>query len=303
MDVRLSFAHNFLRIVATTSLALNELILLSSQWIISPSPPSIAFPHPALTAAAYAVTECLYVTLLPKIGVAPWILLMTTPQHLWVCELSIEYLSRILPSKPRQSLALQFPGSSGTDDSRNGPAGKSDSERQPNISELQAWKVYTATLLPVQSAAACNASLLLFAAGLDASLEDSENDTVLMFGYLAILLYLGSRYADVRIARRTHKAPLYKRQPLTSLKLQLSCLVLLFSLKVFVRTLLGQNLLPFLPVMASGPAESHAEQGLQPWIRALAARTPAWVPLIFATVTIPLSIYGALQFRLGLRDP
>ena len=305
MHERLPIAHNVLRVVVTAVTLLNESIIFTSPWIISPSPSpvptqAIPFPHPAFTSVAYALVEPLYVKLFVYAGIAPWIFVLNAPLHLFVCELPVEYLSHLLVGTSRHAMSLQSPGPSEPDGKGHWP-GNLASEILPNLRDRPlSWHIYMATLVPVHSAAASNAALLLFAMDLDASLEGDSADVLLIFSYLAISFYLGSRYADVRISRSTCKTPLYRRQQLTRWTLQLGCLALLLLLKIGVRKLIGLPAFPMLQVISSREVQRPMVQEMPPWLSALIVRIPAWLSLVLSLITVPLSLYAARLFRQGL---
>lgn len=224
MQAWFSVACIVLKSTVTAVAILNELALFTSQWVISPSHPPTLFPHPLYTSAAYAIAEPLYTILITQIAVQAWINLLNTVQHIWLCQISMDYIVHVLnratasPTQTPKPSDLHEPDKKGN---------QMASEAPPDQHEPRSkWETYVAVLFPVHSAAACNAALLLFAADLGPSLKNDNANVTLFFSSLATLFYLGSRYADFKISDRTYKVSLWKPQSQKNLTLQLGCLVL-----------------------------------------------------------------------------
>jgi hypothetical protein len=300
MDVYFSVTCIGLKSIVTVVTLLNELVLFTSDWITSSSHPPTPFPHPAYTSSAYALAEPLYTILITRIGVQAWINLLNTPQHFWVCEFAMDYIIHLLNSRTASS--VQSPEISGTHEAGD----KSDhlpSESQSDHHEPRSkWQTYVAVLFPVHSAAASNAALLLFAADLDTSLKMDNANVLLLFSGLAMLFYLGSRYADYKISHRTYKLSLWKPQSCKNLALQLGCLVLLLSLKIGIRILLGLHPFPLLQDIGSTEVRPILGQDTPPWIESVRAWTPRWFPLASAIISPPLTFFGYWLSQRALRD-
>ena len=301
MGAYFSIACIVLKSITIAVTSLNELVLCTSQWIISPSHPPTPFPYPLYTSIAYALAEPLYAILITRMGVQAWINLLGTSQHFWVCQLAMDYIVYVINSQ--RPLPTRPPEISTT-----GEAGEKRtfyaSETQPDHSEAprSVWQTYVAVLFPVQSTAACNAALLLFASDLDASLRHDNANVILFFSGFAIVIYLGSRYADFTISHRTYKVSLWKPRSHKNLALQLGCLVLLLSLKTGIRILLGLHPFPLLQDIGSTEVRPILGQETPPWIETVQAWTPTWFPLATSIISPPLTLFGFWLTQRALRE-
>lgn len=302
MDSAFSIACILLQTIATGMATLNEVMLIATPWIIATSPSretTIPFPSPVWTSLAYACVEPLYAELIAKTGFPPWIYLPSAAHHLLACQWTKEYLKYLGRSqnavKPPQIDTSTFKD---RDD---------DLELQPTAHERQTpwrpeWQAFIATMYPLNSAAASNAALLVFAANLKDLLIGENPGITLGLSYFGMVLYFGSRFEDLNMTWLTKKIPLWRRQPLQDLKLQLGHLALLVLVKISVRKILHHDPFPVLQIMGSRGMHPSLAKEMPSWLAACIAWEPPWprwMPGLLSLVLVPVQIYA---FRLFLRS-
>ena len=288
MQDLLEFALNALRMAITAVTLSNEAVLLTSSWIVSPSPTSpsadaIPLPPPAWTAIVYATAEPLLLWLFQQTRIAPWIFLINTPHHLWVCEIAAAYLCQLLlcqTRSPEDSISIS-------------DQWEARSPLPRDTQHNKAWQVCLAALWPVLSAAASNAALLLFTCSLDDCAEEESAGLLLLFGWLGFVLYLGSRHGDLRIGKMAQRWPLWNHDARTRVNGYLLCIGMLFAIKATTRTLLGMNAFP----LASGLEPSTLGKDVPCWVSWTNACTPAWVRLAIIVAPLPLSYIATVLLR------
>lgn len=160
-------------------------------------------------------------------------------------------------------------------------------------------KIYFAVL----SAAACDAALLHFATNLDDwNSRSTTPGSIILSSYFSTFGYNFARIADVRIGQYLDKTPIFKRQPLNTLALQLSFLSLALSTKVGLRILIGLDAFPMFRILSGQEVQRASGQGRSSWSRNTATtESSEWVMLALIILCTPL--YYILGIRLYSQPP
>ena len=237
----------------------NDVLLLSSAWILSPSLPKNptlcrSLPSPIVTSVAYGVLEPLYIWLFLRLGITPWILVLAiSPCHLMMSFSVVVLLHKAIvdaiPPRERKSAA---PSAS--------TAGEDN--KMPTIS-LPKTYVYVIFGLPLQTAAAANAALVLLAQCCAAPLllwDEGLSNTwrPLFLESYALFFYLGSRFADYCFSKGTWRAQYLGQASVNGSSSgrmqQFSCLILMILAKAITRIFLGLDM--FMVFQCLDPARA-----------------------------------------------
>lgn len=147
----------------------------------------------------------------------------------------------------------------------------------------------TLTLLqPLLTAVIINATLILFALSLYAPSLRQQKYIIQILAPFAIVIFLGCRFADYEIYKRTRRAPFlgpflgdYGRKRLIG---ALLCLAVLFAVKAYIRATIGLD--PFIAFRM--PNVIEAEQKFGPeryrWIEKAVPNLGPWISLMLVFV-------------------
>lgn len=232
-------AFSSLQTFATGIVLLNEVALIAAPWITTGPTDfhtSVPLPHQAITALTYACLEPLYTALVAYLGIQPWIHLLNTVHHLWVCLCVIEFL-KYLDRMQRQLVTGTATGACFK--------AKVDTEHQPGkCGQLPLWRpnwqAFFASVVPLHSVAASNAALILFAANLEICMQGDTSAIGLGLHYFGLICYLLSRFGDFLMAQTFSKPIIWPLKFDESLRPYLGCIGILFAVKTLLRWLLGQ---------------------------------------------------------------
>lgn len=292
MSDAVSATYCTLKVVAIAVTSANEL-LLTSTWITSSSPTSasadaIPLPPPAFTTVIYAIAEPVFVWLLQKTHIAPWIFLVNTPHHFWICEIAAAYLCQLAVRNIRTSETIE---------SKSGQWNPQQSSSK-KLQYHRLWQIGLGASIPVLSAAAANAAVLMFAYSIDDIMQEENAALLLLFGWWGMFFYLGSRYGDFRMVRLAQRWPLQERNGWKCMNGWLLCICMLFFTRSAVRILLGINAFPII----SGIGSIELGQNVPCIVSWKDACAPAWLRLILIIAPLPLSWIGAVLLRRTMDD-
>lgn len=265
--------------------AANEVALPFNPWLFSSASDLENdwrdwFPSTPMCASIYAISEPLWTFGLLLIPLTPLILVLGTGiAHLTVSRLLIQ--TSMLVKNERQHRLSQSKDTAEKRRNYDELRSRSDNEQSEGTYLLKA----TAVAL-IQSTAASNASLLLFAQDLNAAGSTNVHNKVYNgLSFFALLFFICSRMADFEVSKRTTRAVRIVGQGHKDAATQLKKLGWLVLARAITRRCFGMAMLGLLELQdaelmaARYTAERH--QLIQSKVKTL----PKWLPFAL----LPLS--------------
>ena len=263
---------------------LNELASFLNPWIITPpaSPMAAGF-HPSTTVILYAIMEQGLTFAFYHMAIQPWIILLWAgPFHLYYSGLTIDLLQAHCHTQSRSLF-----NAADSKDEKSRPKG------QDPFSGF--W-----LLQPLLTAALNNGTLVLFAQTLQSPSRLEQHPNVRILEMFSIVLFLGCRFADLDIWRRTRRGGSWNEW--RSLLVPLYCQVILLSVRASLRWVVGFS--PLLGIQMMSYVEAEENFGLQryQWIKEMnLPKLPPWVLWASPVLVFVLTLSGRLLLNRSLK--
>jgi hypothetical protein len=236
---------------------LNEILLFSGQWVVSPSTcsnrnaPANVLPSALITSLVYGVVEPLYTALLVWASTPPWLLVYALKIYYFIVAGFATLIMGSLISPPTaESTQLSKDGTHGT----------------PSPGRTNKWtKLFFVSPyhLALQLLAASNAALVLYLQSFGATSRPGGT-TMIVLDCCALSTILMGAYIDYHFGSFCLRATYLGQYGWRYAKDQLICLAVVIVSRMIMRYLLGMSL--FLAQYPGGPDVLFGSDRWQ-WIR------------------------------------
>ena len=265
---------------------LNELTGFLNPWIITPLASRMPGDlHPYATVLLYAILEQGVTFAIYHLAIQPWtILLWAGPFHLYLSWFIMDVFQTIR-HKEQRSLSTTV----------------SAEDQFPPPSKAQNISLAFLLLSPFLTAALNNGTLVLFAQTLQAPSRLQQHPNVRILEVLSIVLFLGCRFADLDVWRRSGREGFSGEW--RSFLVPLYCQATLFGVRALLRWIFGVS--PLLGIQMMGPVEAEEHFGLQryQWIKEVnLPKPPAWVLWVGPGLVFVTTLSSRLFLDRALKD-